>query len=69
MVQALIAGGMTQKAIADRIGCTQPTISEIASGKVGKARPSYKIVSGLETLMRELPSPDSIETTSAPAPA
>lgn len=69
MVQTLLAGGMTQKAIADRIGCTQPTISDIASGKIGKARPSYKIVSGLETLMRELPSPEPTETASAPATA
>jgi transcriptional regulator with XRE-family HTH domain len=55
MVQTLLAAGLTQKAIADRIPCSQPTISDIASGKVGKARPSYRLVSGLERLIRELP--------------
>jgi predicted transcriptional regulator len=53
MVQTLLASGLTQKAIADRISCSQPTISDIAAGKVGKARPSYRIVSGLERLIRE----------------
>lgn len=53
MVQTLLASGLTQKAIADRIPCSQPTISDIAAGKVGKARPSYRLVSGLERLIRE----------------
>jgi predicted transcriptional regulator len=54
MVQTLLAAGLTQKAIADRIPCSQPTISDIAAGKVGKARPSYRLVSGLERLLREI---------------
>lgn len=45
---------MTQAQIASAIGCTQPTISEMAAGKVGKVRPSWKIVAGLERLANEM---------------
>lgn len=33
IVQALIAGGLTQTEIATKCGCTQGRISEIANGK------------------------------------
>ena len=50
IVLELLASGLTQKRIADRVGCSQPTISGIAQGSVGKKRPSYRIVSGLVAL-------------------
>ncbi|BDD90892.1 hypothetical protein PanNE5_03320 [Pandoraea sp. NE5] len=54
IVLELIDAGWTQKAIADRLGCSQPTISDIAHGRVGKKRPAYKIVVGLENLHAEV---------------
>lgn len=45
--------GLTQAQIAAQIQCSQPTVSEMAAGKAGTVRPSYKIVSGLERLARE----------------
>lgn len=62
MVQTLLAAGLTQKVIAARVGCSQPTISDIATGKIGKARPSYQLVKALEELMRELPPTEQTET-------
>ncbi|MBR8343051.1 helix-turn-helix domain-containing protein [Burkholderia ambifaria] len=53
MVNRLLAAGMTQKAIADHIGCSQPTISDMAAGKIGKHRPTYQIVRGLQELLAE----------------
>lgn len=46
-VKALIADGLTQAQIAKEVGCSQPTISDIANGQIGKTRPSYKVVTGL----------------------
>ncbi|MEM5294217.1 helix-turn-helix transcriptional regulator [Burkholderia sp. JPY481] len=54
LVQKLLAAGRTQKAIADRLGCSQANISDIATGKVGKAKPSYRLVRGLEILVQEI---------------
>lgn len=55
--------GMTQSAIAADIGCSQPAISGLATGKFGKSRPSYKIVSGLLALAAryEIEIPKSTE--------
>jgi transcriptional regulator with XRE-family HTH domain len=53
LAQKCLASGMTQKAIAERIGCSQPTISDIAAGKIGKRRPTYQIVEGLRLLAKE----------------
>ena len=50
ILSKLLKKGLTQTQIASEIGCSQPTISEMANGKVGKARPSYKIVEGLKQL-------------------
>lgn len=44
--------GLTQPEIAVEIGCSQPTISAIERGEVGKKRPSWKIVSGLTELAK-----------------
>jgi transcriptional regulator with XRE-family HTH domain len=64
IVQTLLASGMTQKAIATRVGCSQPTISDIASGKIGTARPSYRIAAGLVALLDEIKStPKPFEAT------
>ena len=54
----LIAAGFTQKAIADYIGCSQPTISDVAQGKVGKKRPSYGVVTGLQKMRTLVESGD-----------
>lgn len=54
MVRTLLGAGKTQKAIAARVGCSQPTISDIAAGKIGKKRPSYVVVAGLEAMLREV---------------
>ena len=56
MVLRLLAAGRTQRTIADRIGCSQPTVSDIANGKIGKKRPAYSLVKGLEDLLKELPA-------------
>jgi predicted transcriptional regulator len=53
MVNTLLGRGMTQKAIADYLKCSQPTVSDMAAGKVGKHRPTYQIVRGLEELLAE----------------
>jgi predicted XRE-type DNA-binding protein len=50
ILMRLQAAGMTQAEIGAAIGCTQPTVSEMASGKVGTVRPSWKIVQGLTQL-------------------
>lgn len=42
--------GLTQSQIAAEIGCSQPTISDMAAGKVGATRPSFKVISGLQRL-------------------
>ncbi len=54
MVHRLIAAGRTQRMIADRLGCSQPTVSDIANGKIGKKRPAYSLVKGLVDLIAEL---------------
>ncbi|WP_332848690.1 helix-turn-helix domain-containing protein [Massilia sp. S19_KUP03_FR1] len=50
IVKSLIDSGMTQSEIAHEVQCSQPTISGIATGQVGKTRPSYKVVTGLKRL-------------------
>jgi predicted XRE-type DNA-binding protein len=42
--------GLTQKQIADAVGCGQSTISDMSTGKIGKSRPSWKVVEGLLSL-------------------
>lgn len=61
MVLRLLAAGRTQRTIADRIGCSQPTVSDIANGKIGKKRPAYSLVKGLEDLLKELSSETGVE--------
>ena len=50
IVLQLQQAGLAQYQIANYVGCSQPTISDIATGKVGKVRPSYKVVDGLRLL-------------------
>jgi predicted XRE-type DNA-binding protein len=50
IVLSLQKAGLAQQEIASEVGCSQPTISDIATGKVGKTRPSYKVVEGLRLL-------------------
>jgi len=66
IVTELRKKGLTQSAISVAIGCSQPTVCDIESGKIGKERPSYKIVSGLKSLasqyevqLQPAPPPDS----------
>lgn len=44
--------GLTQTQIAKEIGLKQPTISDMAAGKAGVTRPSYKVISGLAALAK-----------------
>ncbi len=68
MVLRLLGAGRTQRAIADRIGCSQPTVSDIASGKIGKKRPAYSLVKGLEAMLAELPDESAAAQSDARAP-
>lgn len=52
IVKSLLATGLTQAEIAAHVDCSQPNISEIANGQVGKTRPSYKIVTGIQSLAK-----------------
>ncbi|RQZ31556.1 XRE family transcriptional regulator [Burkholderia sp. Bp9017] len=45
--------GMSQVEIARAVDCSQPTISEIQSGRIGKSRPSYHIASALIKLYEQ----------------
>ncbi|VVE68898.1 hypothetical protein PAN31117_03131 [Pandoraea anapnoica] len=42
--------GMSQVDIARAAACSQPTISEIQSGRLGKKRPSYRLSLSLKLL-------------------
>lgn len=42
--------GLTQTKIADELGLKQPTVSAMLAGKAGVTRPSYKVISGLQSL-------------------
>lgn len=52
-LSTLQALGLTQSEIASAIGCSQPTISDMTSGKAGTTRPSFKIISGLQKLAKK----------------
>ncbi len=54
IVKAILAEGLTQAEIAKRVECSQPTISDIANGRVGKVRPSFKVATGIQELARSL---------------
>ena len=45
--------GLTQKQIGAAIGVAQPTISDMARGGSGITRPSYKVITGLESLAKK----------------
>jgi predicted XRE-type DNA-binding protein len=47
---SLRAAGLTQAQIGAEIGCSQSVVSDMEAGKCGTARPSYKIVTGIERL-------------------
>jgi predicted XRE-type DNA-binding protein len=53
VLSQLQEAGLTQTQIAAGIGCTQPTVSELLSGKIGQSNPSYKIVDGLKKLAKK----------------
>ncbi|QDH59462.1 helix-turn-helix domain-containing protein [Pandoraea pnomenusa] len=42
--------GMSQADIARAVDCSQPTISEIQRGRLGKSRPSYRLSVALRDL-------------------
>lgn len=44
---------LSQKVIGDAIGCSQSTVSEMEAGICGVKRPSFKLVSNLQTLAKE----------------
>lgn len=47
----LVDIGLTQNQIGEEIGCSQPTVSDLLRGKIGKKRPSNKIVEGVKALV------------------
>jgi len=53
LVVELKGKGLSQAGIAAAIPCSQPTISDIENGRIGKSRPSFKIVDGLMRLARQ----------------
>lgn len=53
ILSLLIADGMTQSEIAKELGCSQPTVCDLLSGKIGRVRPSYKIVVNLMALAQK----------------
>jgi predicted XRE-type DNA-binding protein len=53
LLRRLQQDGMTQSEIADAIGCSQPTVSEMTTGKIGKKRPAYKLVTGIVQLAKK----------------
>lgn len=53
LVLELKKKGLTQPDIAAAIGCSQPNVSDIETGKIGKVRPSWKVVSGLTKLAKK----------------
>lgn len=65
-LRRLVESGMTQREIARELGCTQSNISQLIHGKIGGARPSAKIVAGIERLLdariadskTDLPTPE-----------
>ncbi|AOJ93343.1 hypothetical protein WK22_10710 [Burkholderia multivorans] len=61
--------GMSQVDIARAVDCSQPTISEIQSGRLGKCRPSYRLASSLMKLYEEkvANASDRVEPAQEPA--
>ena len=51
LIPKLVEAGLTQIQIAQECGCTQPTISDLQSGKI--KNPSYPIGCGLVRLAQE----------------
>jgi len=60
LIDKLVKSGWTQKRLAEKCGCAQATISDLARGKT--ADPSYPVGKELERLANDLAQP-------APAPA
>ncbi|WP_155635573.1 helix-turn-helix domain-containing protein [Burkholderia territorii] len=54
LVRTLVEAGCSQRQIARRVGCSQPTISNILSGNIGKVRPSYTVVTGIKDMVAEV---------------
>jgi transcriptional regulator with XRE-family HTH domain len=44
ILNQLNKAGLTQAQIAAEIGCSQPTVSDMQAGKLGRKRPSYDLV-------------------------
>ncbi|WP_041702826.1 hypothetical protein [Pseudogulbenkiania sp. NH8B] len=53
LIAELLKAGMTQKQIADEVGCTQPCIAGLATGRRGK-QVSYDIGSKLVALSERM---------------
>lgn len=54
VIRELRAAGWTQVQIAKRVGCSQPTISELATGVSGKRGPAFPVALALMNLHREV---------------
>lgn len=55
LIADLRARGWTQAALADRLGCKQPTISDLANGKI--TNPSYELGARLVEIHATPPAP------------
>lgn len=53
IIEDLIARGMTEKQIGDRIGCSQPSVNRIRNGKQS---PGYEVGAKLVELRDETPA-------------
>ena len=54
IVVELMLHGLTQTQIAEKTGFSQPTISDVANGKVGLVRPSHEMMTKLQALHAEV---------------
>ena len=58
-ISKLLKNGWTQVRLAEQCGCSQSTISDLASGKT--KHPSYPVGKELERLAADLPAPATAE--------
>ncbi len=63
-ISQLLGNGWTQKRLADKCGCAQATISDLARGKT--SHPSYPVGKELERISIEepIPAPEPATTSS-----
>ena len=53
LLEKIISSGLVQSEVASELGCSQSTVSDIKNGKIGIARPSYRIVDSIKRLAKK----------------